>query len=64
MHIDVTAAHIRNVTGIDAIEKAVLKFRRAGIEVGITGLNDAGATIVDKLAVHDQQGAIANQLCP
>ena len=41
-----------------ALDKVVLKFRREGTEVEIIGLNEASATIVDKLAVHDKPGAL------
>ena len=37
---------------------AVLKFRRDGAEVDVTGMNAASGTIVDRLAVHDKPGAI------
>ncbi|MCR4287415.1 MAG: SulP family inorganic anion transporter, partial [Deltaproteobacteria bacterium] len=35
----------------------VLKFRREGAEVELTGLNKASATIIDRLAVHDKPDA-------
>jgi sulfate permease, SulP family len=35
----------------------VLKFRREGTEVEVIGLNEASATLVDKFAVHDKDGA-------
>jgi SulP family sulfate permease len=35
----------------------VLKFRREGAQVDIVGLNEASATIVDRLGVHDKPGA-------
>ena len=37
---------------------AVLKFRRDGAEVEIVGMNEASATIVDRLAIHDKPGAL------
>ena len=55
--IDVSRAHIWDLTGVGAIDTVVLKFRREGTEVELTGLNEASATIVDKLAVHDKPGA-------
>ena len=36
----------------------VLKFRREGADVEIVGLNRASETMVDKLAIHDQPGAL------
>jgi len=40
----------------------VLKFRREGAEVEIKGLNEASETIVDKLAIHDEPGALERML--
>jgi sulfate permease, SulP family len=36
----------------------VLRFRRRGVEVEIIGLNEASATLVSRLAVHDKPGAL------
>ena len=47
--IDVCRAHIWDITAVGALDKAVLKFRREGAEVEIVGLNEASATIVDRL---------------
>ncbi|MEX0404738.1 SulP family inorganic anion transporter [Aquibium sp. LZ166] len=55
--IDVSRAHIWDLTGVGAIDTVVLKFRREGTEVELAGLNEASATIVDRLAVHDKPGA-------
>ncbi|GGK40621.1 SulP family inorganic anion transporter [Salinarimonas ramus] len=57
--IDVSRAHIWDLTGVGALDKVVLKFRREGTTVEIVGLNEASATIVDKLAVHDKPDALA-----
>lgn len=56
--IDVSRAHFWDLSAIAALDKVVLKFRRDGAEVGIIGLNDASATLVDKLAIHDKPGAL------
>ncbi|MDY8109559.1 SulP family inorganic anion transporter [Fulvimarina sp. 2208YS6-2-32] len=56
--IDVGSAHIWDLSGVAALDRAVLKFRREGAEVEVRGLNEASATIVDKLAVHDKPGAL------
>jgi SulP family sulfate permease len=55
--IDVSAAHIWDLTAIAALDRVVLKFRREGTEVALLGLNEASATLVDKLATHDKPGA-------
>jgi len=56
--IDVSHAHIWDISAVGALDKAVLKFRREGAEVDIVGLNEASETIVDKLAIHDKPDAI------
>jgi len=55
--IDVSAAHIWDISSVQALDMAVLKFRRDGAEVEIVGMNEASETIVDRLAVHDKPGA-------
>ena len=56
--IDVSLAHIWDVSSVQALDMAVLKFRRDGAEVEIVGMNAATETIVDKLAIHDKPGAM------
>ncbi|WP_294614840.1 SulP family inorganic anion transporter [uncultured Roseovarius sp.] len=56
--IDVSGAHIWDISSVQALDMAVLKFRRDGAEVEIVGMNEASETIVDKLAIHDKPGAI------
>ncbi|WP_375262153.1 SulP family inorganic anion transporter [Palleronia sp.] len=56
--IDVSRAHIWDISSVAALDMAVLKFRRDGSEVEIVGMNEASETMVDKLAVHDKPGAI------
>jgi SulP family sulfate permease len=62
VRIDVTKAHIWDLTGVNAVDTAVLKFRRQGVTVELVGMNDASATIMDKLAVHDEPGAMERVL--
>ena len=62
VRIDLTEAHIWDLTGVNAVDKAVLKFRRAGVEVEVRGLNEASATIMDKLAMHDRPDAMEKVL--
>ncbi|MBW8317566.1 MAG: SulP family inorganic anion transporter [Hydrogenophaga sp.] len=57
VRIDVSRAHFWDITAVSALDKVVLKFRREGTEVEVIGLNDASATMVDKFAVHDKDGA-------
>ena len=56
--IDVSHAHIWDVSSVAALDMAVLKFRRDGAEVEIVGLNEASETIVDRLAIHNEPGAM------
>ncbi|MEL6337765.1 MAG: SulP family inorganic anion transporter, partial [Pseudomonadota bacterium] len=56
--IDLTRAHIWDISSVAALDAVVLKFRREGAEVELVGLNTASETIVDKLGVHDKPGAL------
>jgi len=56
--IDLSPAHIWDISSVAAVDMVVLKFRREGAEVEIVGLNQASETIVDKLAIHDKPGAL------
>ncbi|MFN3664103.1 SulP family inorganic anion transporter [Yoonia sp.] len=56
--IDVSRAHIWDISSVQALDMAILKFRRDGAEVEIVGMNEATETIVDKLAIHDKPGAM------
>jgi len=56
--IDVSAAHIWDVSSVAAVDMVVLKFRREGATVTLVGMNDASETIVDRLALHDKPGAM------
>ncbi len=57
VRIDVSRAHFWDLSAIAALDKVVLKFRRDGAEVEVIGLNEASATLVQKLAIHDKPGA-------
>jgi sulfate permease, SulP family len=54
--IDVSRAHIWDISSVAALDMAVLKFRRDGADVEIVGMNKASETIVDRLAIHDKPG--------
>ena len=55
--IDVSNAHFWDLSGVGALDKVVIKFRREGARVEILGMNQASATMVDKLGVHDKPDA-------
>jgi SulP family sulfate permease len=57
VRIDVGAAHFWDLSAVGALDKVVLKFRREGTEVEVVGLNEASATLVDRLGVHDKPDA-------
>ncbi|HFI2190776.1 TPA: SulP family inorganic anion transporter, partial [Pseudomonas aeruginosa] len=57
VRIDVGRAHFWDITAVSALDKVVIKFRREGTEVEVTGLNEASATMVDKFGIHDKDGA-------
>jgi SulP family sulfate permease len=56
--IDLSGAHIWDISSVAALDMVVLKFRREGAEVELIGLNEASETIVDRLAIHDEPGAL------
>jgi SulP family sulfate permease len=55
--LDLSRAHVWDHSAVAAIDKAVLRFRRRGVEVELVGLNEASATLLSRLAVHDKPGA-------
>jgi SulP family sulfate permease len=56
--IDVSHAHIWDISSVQALDMIILKFRREGAEVELIGMNEASETIVDRLAIHDKPGAL------
>lgn len=56
--IDLTEAHFWDLSGVASLDKVVLKYRREGTDVEILGLNEASATIVERLGVYDKSDAI------
>lgn len=55
--IDVSRAHIWDISSVQALDLAVLRFRGAGAQVEIVGMNAASETIVDRLGLHHKPGA-------
>lgn len=56
--IDVSDAHIWDISSVQALDMVVLKFRREGADVQIIGMNEASETLMDRLAVHDKPGGL------
>ncbi|TPG59025.1 SulP family inorganic anion transporter [Roseomonas nepalensis] len=55
--IDLTAAHFWDITAIGALDRVVLKLRHQGVAVEVAGLNDASATMVERLGAYHREGA-------
>ncbi len=56
--IDMSRAHFWDLSGVGALDNIVLKFRREGTEVELLGLNEASATIVERLGIYDKPDAL------
>ena len=56
--IDLTKAHIWDISSVAALDTVILKFQREGAEVKLVGLNKASETIVDELTVYDKSGGL------
>lgn len=54
VEIDVTNLHIWDLTGVAAVDKVVFRYRRQGAEVVLNGMNEASATLIDKVGKHDK----------
>ena len=52
--IDLTQAHFWDGSAVGALDKVMLKYQRLGVPVSLVGLNDASATLIERLAVHDK----------
>ena len=60
--IDLSEAHIWDISSISALDLAIIKLKREGAVVEVIGLNEASKTLVNKLAVHDKDDAINKML--
>jgi SulP family sulfate permease len=56
--IDVSVAHFWDLSAVSALDKVVMKFRREGTAVHLLGINDASATIIERLAVYDKPNSV------
>jgi SulP family sulfate permease len=57
--IDLTRAHLWDITAVGALDKIILKFRQAGDEVELLGFNEASAEMIDRFALHDREERLA-----
>lgn len=62
VRIDVSHAHLWDLTGVNALDQVVLKLRRGGAQVELIGLNEASATLVDRLGTHDKEDVLERLL--
>lgn len=53
--IDLHSSHFWDITSISALDRVVLKFRHHGIPVEIVGMNEATATMVERLATYTDE---------
>ena len=60
--IDVTRAHIWDLSSVHALDMTQLMFRRDGAEVEVLGMNEASETIVLKLGQANKPGALEKML--
>jgi sulfate permease, SulP family len=56
--LTLTQAHFWDLSAVAALNKVELKFRREGTKVEILGLNEASATIVERLGIHENPEAV------
>jgi len=54
VEIDMSQVHIWDLTGVAAVDKVVFRYRRQGAEVVLSGMNEAGSTLIDKVGRHDK----------
>lgn len=59
--IDLTQAHLWDQGAVEVVDKVVSKFRRNGTEVEVVGLNQASATLFDRLAINKESAVMKNQ---
>ncbi len=52
--IDLSEAQLWDQGAVEVLEKAVQKFRRKGIEVTVVGMNEASATLLNRLATDEE----------
>ncbi|WP_442957937.1 SulP family inorganic anion transporter [Phenylobacterium sp.] len=54
VEIDLSGAHLWDLTGVAAVDKVVFRYRRQGAEVVVTGMTDAERTLVERVGRHDK----------
>ena len=54
VEIDLRHSHFWDISAVAALDKVVMKYRHQGVDVEITGMNEASATIVGQHGTHDK----------
>ncbi|MDX5393136.1 MAG: STAS domain-containing protein, partial [Caulobacteraceae bacterium] len=54
VEIDLSGAHLWDLTGVAAVDKVVFRYRRQGAEVIVTGMTEAETTLVERVGKHDK----------
>ena len=54
VEIDMSDAHLWDMTGVAAVDKVVFRYRRQGAEVTLIGMNEAGQTLISRIGQHDK----------
>ncbi|MCW0392085.1 MULTISPECIES: SulP family inorganic anion transporter [Xanthomonas] len=55
--LDLSDAHVWDISAIGALDQVVMKFRRHGAQVQVLGLNPDSAAIVGRLGTHHREDA-------
>ncbi|MDT7856712.1 SulP family inorganic anion transporter [Rubrivirga sp. S365] len=55
--LDLSQSHVWDGSAVAAIDKAVLRYRKRGVEVEVVGLNERSASLLERLGTHDKPGA-------
>ena len=56
--IDLSTSHVWDASAVGAIDKAVLRFRKRGVEVEVIGLNKPSASLLNRVGTHHKPGAM------
>ena len=54
VEIDMTGAHLWDLTGVAAVDKVVFRYRRQGAQVTVLGMNEAGRSLIERVGKHDK----------
>ncbi|WP_122464555.1 SulP family inorganic anion transporter [Brevundimonas lutea] len=55
VEIDMSQAHLWDLTGVAAVDKVVFRYRRQGADVIVTGMSAAAHTLVTRVGRHDKE---------